>query len=440
MTEHAVIVGAGVIGLATAYRLAQDGLKVTVVDAARSGAGASTRNAGWIVPIMSTPVPAPGMLGKALRWMMRSDSPLYVQPSLRPEHVRFMASMLRHCNRDDFEHGVEALVGLNERTIALFDEYEKDGVRCEYHHTGHLLVFTTQSTMRSYQANTAPMERIGHTAVSLSGDEVRNLEPAISKNVRAGLHCPQERHLDPETLIKGLEHRCRELGVEILYDRPVTDIRLDGSVAKSLRAGDDDLPADVFVLAAGAHTGALSRLAGVPLPIQPGKGYGLDDTSRSVNLRHGVYLGEAKVAVTPMSDRLRLAGTMEFGSVDTTLNANRLRGITHAASQYLTGFRPPSQPHAWTGLRPMTPDGLPVIGPLPGKDNILVASGHSMLGVTLAPITAQIIAAHIKAGTAPSGIAHTTRSFSPQRFAPCRLRNTVTRRRDRGPVVPRHHP
>lgn len=423
MATRAVIVGAGVIGLATAYRLAQDGLAVTVVDAARSGAGASTRNAGWIVPILSTPVPAPGMLGQALRWMLRSDSPLYVRPSPRPEHVRFMARMLRHCNRADFEHGVEALTALNERTTALFDEYQRDGVRCEYHRTGHLLVFTTQSTMRSYQTETTPMARIGHPAEPLSGDEVRDLEPAISTNVRAGLRCPQERHLDPDTLIDGLEERCRELGVEFVYDRPVTGIRLTGNAATSVRAGDDDLPADLFVLAAGARTGTLSRLAGVPLPIQPGKGYGLDDTSKSVKLRHGVYLGEAKVAVTPLSDRLRLAGTMEFGSVDTTLDANRLRGITNAAGQYLTGFRPPSQSHAWTGMRPMTPDGLPVIGPLPGKDNILVASGHSMLGVTLAPITAELIAAHIKDGIERSGLA---RPFSPQRFASRRILRRVS--------------
>src|ERR687893_3031762 len=108
MTENTVVVGAGVVGLATAYRLARDGLAVTVVDASHSGAGASVNNAGWIVPIMSTPVPAPGMLGKALRWMARKDSPLYVRPSPRPEHVRFMAGMLRHCNPRDFDHGLEA--------------------------------------------------------------------------------------------------------------------------------------------------------------------------------------------------------------------------------------------------------------------------------------------------------------------------------------------
>ena len=425
MTANAVIVGAGVVGLATAYRLARDGLAVTVVDASHSGAGASVNNAGWIVPIMSTPVPAPGMLGQALRWMARKDSPLYVRPSPRPDHVRFMTGMLRHSNARDFHHGVEALVSLNERTLALFDEYERDGVRFEGHRTGHLLAFRTRRTLDAYRADTGLMERIGHRAVPLSGDELRDLEPALGTQVLAGLYCPQERHVDPASLVTGLEQRCRELGVRFLHDSPVTDIRFRGSVATSVLAGGEEVSGDVFVLAAGVHTGRLSRLARFPLPIQPGKGYGFDDTSGSVALRHSVYLGEAKVAVTPLSDRLRFAGTMEFGSFDATIDPHRLRGIVRSAHEYLPGFPATSQPQGWTGSRPMTPDGLPVIGPLPGRDNVLAASGHGMLGVTLAPVTAEVVAAQVEGGQRASGIAATARPFAPQRFAPRRTRTAA---------------
>lgn len=437
MTYNAVIVGAGVVGLASAYQLARDGLAVTVVDAAHSGAGASINNAGWIVPIMSTPVPAPGMLRQSVRWMAQRDSPLYVRPSPRPEHVRFMAGMLRHANAKDFHHGVEALASLNERTLALFDEYERDGVRFECHRTGHLLVFHTRKTLRTYQADTALMERIGHTADPLTGDELRDLEPALSTHVHAGLRCPRERHVDPASLVRGLEQRCRELGVRFLHDSPVTDIRFRGPVATSILAGGEEVPGDLFVLAAGVHTGRLSRLAGFPLPIQPGKGYGFDDTSGSVTLRHSVYLGEAKVAITPLSNRLRFAGTMEFGSSDATIDPHRLGGITRSAHEYLPGFPPRPQPHGWTGLRPMTPDGLPVIGALPGRDNVLAASGHGMLGVTLAPMTAEVISAQVVGGRRASEIAPTARPFAPQRFAPRRAREAVGGRSGRlaTPVV-----
>ncbi|MEY9849989.1 NAD(P)/FAD-dependent oxidoreductase [Streptacidiphilus sp. MAP5-3] len=422
MTDSAVIVGGGVIGLATAYRLARDGLAVTIVDAAHGETGASRHNAGWVVPIMSAPVPAPGMLGAALKWMGRKESPLRARLSPRPEHVRFMVGMLRHSNAKDFHQGLESLTTLNERTIELFDEYEKDGVRFEYHRTGQLMVFHTRKAMQGYQAAAEPVERIGHTAVPLSGDELRDLEPALGKHVLAGLQCPQERHVDPASLIDGLTRRCVELGVRFRYDSPVTDIRFRGPVVTSVVAGGEEVTADLFVLAAGVHTRRLARLAGFPLPIQPGKGYGFDETDSAVTLRHSVYLGEAKVAVTPLSDRLRFAGTMEFGSFDATIDTHRVRGIVRSAHEYLPAFSPTSEPQAWTGLRPMTPDGLPVIGVLPGKDNVLVASGHCMLGVTLAPVTAEVISAHIKGGQQVSHMAAAAHPFAPVRFAGRRAR------------------
>ncbi|WP_019354802.1 NAD(P)/FAD-dependent oxidoreductase [Streptomyces sp. AA1529] len=416
MADNAVIVGAGVIGLATAYRLAQDGLAVTVVDGADGESGASVHNAGWIVPVLSAPVPAPGMVGQALRWMTRRDSPLYIRPTPRPEHVRFMASMLRYCRPGPFQHGVAALASLSERAVPLFDRYAADGVRFEYHRTGQLMAFQTLEAMRRYQAATAPMERIGHPAVPLSGDELRDLEPALGRQVRAGLRCPQERHLDPVDLVRGLRDRCRELGVRFLQNSPVTDIRLRGRAVASVLAGGEELGGDLFVLTAGAHTGRLARLAGCPLPVQPGKGHGFDDTGGTVALRHSVYLGEAKVAVSPLSDRLRFAGTMEFGSFDTAVDRRRLAGIVRSAQEFLPGFSPGSAPRGWTGLRPMTPDGLPVIGPLPGKDNVLVASGHCMLGVTLAPVTADVVSAYVAGGRQLSEIAGAVRPFAPRRF------------------------
>ncbi|SER48683.1 NAD(P)/FAD-dependent oxidoreductase [Streptomyces qinglanensis] len=416
MADNAVIVGAGVIGLATAYRLARDGLAATVVDAADGESGASVHNAGWIVPIMSAPVPAPGMVGQALRWMARKDSPLHIRPTPRPEHVRFMASMLRYCRPGPFHHGVEALASLSERVVPLFDQYAADGVRFEYHRTGQLMAFRTLEAMRGYRAATAPLQRIGHPAVPLSGDELRDLEPALGRQVQAGLRCPQERHVDPVDLVRGLKDRCRELGVRFLENCEVTGVRLRGPAVAAVHAGGEEVGGDLFVLSAGVHTGRLARLAGCPLPVQPGKGYGFDDTGGTVALRHSVYLGEAKVAVSPLSDRLRFAGTMEFGSFDTAVDRRRLHGIVRSAQEFLPDFSPGAPPRGWTGLRPMTPDGLPVIGPLPGKDNVLVASGHCMLGVTLAPVTAEVVSAYVAGGRQLSEIAGTARPFAPQRF------------------------
>ncbi|WP_246097947.1 NAD(P)/FAD-dependent oxidoreductase [Streptomyces botrytidirepellens] len=185
--------------------------------------------------------------------------------------------------------------------------------------------------------------------------------------MRSGLHCAKERHLDPVSLVKGREERCRELGVRFLHNSRVTDIRSRGGAATSLLAAGEEIHGDLFVLAAGAHTGPLARLGGCPLPIQPGKRDGFDDITNSVTLRHSVYLGEAKVAVTPLSDRLRFAGTMEFGSSDATIDPHRVRGIARAARDFLPGYAPTQQPRTWTGHPPTTPDGLPAIGAVAGQ-------------------------------------------------------------------------
>lgn len=401
-----VVAGAGVIGLAAAYRLAGDGHEVTVVEAAsRAGSGASSHNAGWITPALSTPVPGPGMVAQALRWTLRNDSPLYIRPSPDPAHLRFLLRMLRHCNHRDFQHGAEALATLNERTIELLDAYDTDGVEFEHHRAGLLQAFRTREAMRHYAAD-----------ATLSGDEVRDLEPALGPQVQGGIRYPRERHVDPASLAVGLETACHRRGVRFRYDSPVTAVRGRGSAVSALVAGGEEIGGEVFLLAAGVRTAGLSRPAGCPLPIRAGKGYGFDDTSGSVPLRHAVCLSEARVAMTPLAGRVRFAGTMELGGADGTVEPHRLRGIVRSAGEYLKGGSPASPSRPWTGWRPMTPNGLPVVGPLPGRDNVLVASGHAMLGVTLAPATAELITAMVNAGTGADALPDTARLFLPQRL------------------------
>lgn len=223
--------------------------------------------------------------------------------------------------------------------------------------------------------------------------------------------------MDPVTLVRGLTAQCRALGVRFLHGIRVTDVHRHRDKVTGVIVGKDELRADVLVLAAGARTGALARAAGHPLPIQPGKGYGFDDISGSVGLRHSVYLAEAKVAVTPLSDRLRFAGTMEFGTFDMGVDVRRLGGIVRSAHEYLPGFSAKTRPKGWAGLRPMTPDGLPIVGRLPGSENVLVASGHCMLGVTLAPATAGIIAGAVSGSGYLPDLEHAAAPFSPGRFS-----------------------
>jgi D-amino-acid dehydrogenase len=413
---HVVVVGGGVIGLAQAYELALKGVQVTVLDARdprAPGEGASSVNAGWIVPAMASPVPAPGLMLQALRWMLRPDSPLFVRPSLDPAFLRFLFGMWRHSTDRHFRAGFEAQLRLAGATTELFQAYQDDGVEVELHRAGVLIVYLSKDKLDHQLDHLDLPERFGLEPELLRGDAVREHEPALSDEVVGGVSFPREWHLDPVSFVAGLAQRCVELGVRLVAGSRVDGLERRGELAVAATCGDERHPADAFVLAAGAWTGALSARLGVRLPIHAGKGYAIDLTPPPVQLRSMVALGEAKVAMTPLTARLRLAGTMEFGHLDERINDVRVAAIRHAPSRYLRGWQAPEGPQAiGAGARPMTPDGLPVIGRLAPYTNVHVSSGHGMMGVTLAPATARALAGVVTGGRPPEEL----RPFSPERF------------------------
>ncbi len=408
------IVGGGVIGLTSAYHLARHGVDVTVVDARTPGRGASHGNAGWVVPADVGPVPAPGMVRQGLRWMLRPDSPLYVRPSLDPQLARFMLTMARHCNRRDFRAGMRANLRLGERTIALLDEYRRDGVAFEMHEQGLLMAFATAAEFEAHCHDLDLIGEFGRTPKTLTGSEITEREPALQPGLHAALFFPDERHVRPDTLMTGLVNRCRELGVDIRAQTPVVSLRHDNDRIGAIELADGTLTADAFLLAAGAHSGGLSRTFGVPLPVRAGKGYSLDYAPPPVQVTSTILLAETKVALTPLDGALRLAGTMEFARLDTVVNDVRVAAIRRAPQRYVKHWDDPAPTTApWAGARPMTPDGLPIIGRLPGLANGYVATGHGMLGITLGPATGELIAQTIVTGKVPDVLA----PFDPRRYA-----------------------
>lgn len=411
-----VVVGGGVIGLTTAYELARNGVEVVVVDARATGLGASAVNAGWFVPAEATPVPGPGMVAQTLRWMLRRDSPVYLRPTLDPQFVAFLLTMWRRCNARDQRAGFEAHLQLAADTAEALDAYRADGIGFEMHTNGLLMVFTRAENLQHHLGNLDLVRRFDLDPRVLVGDEVRTHEPLLSEHVHSGIFFPHERHLDPRALVQGLHARLLELGVKILEHTPVTGVRTADHrgrrrvTAVATDAGPVD--GDVFVLAAGAWTGRLSALFGHRLPVRPGKGYSIDVPA--LPLGGATNLSDAKVALTPYGNRLRLAGTMEFAGLDERVNDVRVRAILRAPAAYLRDWEPPTGPlRPKAGMRPMTPDGLPVIGLLPSTENTYVTSGHGMLGVTLAAGSARALADLVVQGMPPPQLA----PFDPARFS-----------------------
>ena len=421
-TQHVVVIGGGAIGLMTAYQLATDGARVTLVDARRTGLGAAEVNAGWVCPAESAPVPGPGMISTSLRWMLRRDSPLYIRPSLDPQFVRFMLGMWRSCNAPAQQAGFEAHLRLAASSGEAYDRYRSDGLDFELRHDGLLMAFTDPHNLEHHRGLLDLARRYDRDPQVLVGDDVRVQEPLLSDRVIGGIYFPREEHLDPPALMAALHRRLVELGVTILEGAPINGAVHGRGGLVSITAGDQQVGGDAYVLCAGAWTGPVSRLLGVPLPVRPGKGYSID--VEPYDLRSSVNLSDAKVAVTPLTRNLRLAGTMEFAGLDEELNQVRVGAILRAPSAYFRDWTPPAGPVTpKAGIRPMTPDGLPVVGRLGDLTNTYVSSGHGMQGITLGPGSALALSRMVLHGEAPDVLV----PFAPQRFTRALVRRTPTR-------------
>lgn len=419
---HVVVIGAGAIGLTTAYQLATDGARVTLVDARRTGRGAAEVNAGWICPAESAPVPGPGMIAMSLRWMLRRDSPLYIRPSLDPQFVKFMLGMWRSCNAPAQQAGFEAHLRLAESSGEAYDRYRADGLDFELRHDGLLMAFTDPANLEHHRGLLDLARRFDRDPQVLVGDDVRVQEPRLSDRVHGGIYFPREEHLDPPALMRALHRRLVELGVTILEDAPINGAQQGQGGLRSITAGEEEVGGDAFVLAAGAWTGPISRLLGVPLPVRPGKGYSID--VEPYDLRSSINLSDAKVAVTPLARNLRLAGTMEFAGLDEELNQVRVGAILRAPAVYFRDWSPPTGPVTpKAGIRPMTPDGIPVIGRLGNLRNTYVSSGHGMQGITLGPGSALALSRLVLTGETPDVLV----PFAPQRFTRALVKKTPTR-------------
>ena len=405
-----IILGAGPIGVAIAYELAKEGVEVTVISP-RPGTGeAGHVNAGWIVPIMSAPVPAPGALKKSIKWLIDSQSPLKISPELNWGHISFMLSMLRFSTKKEFLHGFAALSEFGRGTLDAFDEYIKDGVDFEIHHSGVLMAFSSQAEFDSHAIEFEEVEKYGLSPVKiLTGNQMRSREPLLSSFVNQGIDCHDQYFLDPSSFIRGLKRKCEKLGVIFIETDSYITLKASGLKA-SVFLDDLKIAAENIVIAAGAQSRELLAQVKVKCPVRFGKGYCFDFLGEK-RILNALYLSEARIAVTPNTTHLRFAGTMEFGGNESKINLKRAQGILKNSSRYFTeDLTQDVAPKV--GLRPMTPDGLPVIGKVEDFSNLYIASGHAMQGVTLAPNTGKVVAELLLSKDSQIDIS----AFSPNRF------------------------
>jgi D-amino-acid dehydrogenase len=412
--RHVVVIGGGVIGAACAHYLGDAGWRVTVLDRGEFGRGCSHANCGFVCPSHVLPLASPGAISAALRTIFVRNSPLRVKPRLSLSHWRWLLAFARRCNRSDMLEAGRGIQSLLRSSRALYDDLVPSGLDCEWQPRGLLFVFHSRTAMEHYAVTDELLRtEFGAPAQPFPGDAVCELELALKPGLGGGWLYETDAHLRPDRLMRSWRTMLEARGV-IIRDRcEVRGFVRAGDRARAVATASGELPADAFVLAAGARTPFLNDHLGCRIPIQPGKGYSLT-TSRPARCPVlPMIFEEHRVAVTPMESGYRLGSMMEFVGYDESISPKRIEYLKHAAGVYLHEPVGDVVEEEWFGWRPMTPDGLPLIGKSPALSNVILAAGHNMLGLSMAPATGRLVA-ELLDGRAPH---IDPKPYRPERFS-----------------------
>ncbi len=409
-----LIIGGGVIGVCTAYYLAARGQEVTLIEKGDIAGGCSYGNAGLIVPSHSIPLAAPGALRSGLKWLLDPESPFYVKPRPNADLVAWLARFIAASREGPMRRGLAVLADLGLASRALFDDLAAiEGLEFGFQPRGVLVVFHSQHGLEDGREEAHLLQAYGLEAQVLDGAQIRALEPALQPDIVGGVHFRDDAHLDPAAFVRGLGSWLVRHGVRVQTGVEVLGFKTTGQRLSRVQTTHGDFAADQVVLAAGSWSPGMARDLKLHLPIQPAKGYTLTVRRPATCPTYPLILGEARMAVTPLGDRLRLGGTLELAGFDESINWRRVAALQRGLRRYLTGMEQLEMIELWRGLRPCTPDGLPILGRAPGASNLIVAAGHAMLGISLGPITGKL-AAQLACGEPPD---IDLAPLSPARFA-----------------------
>jgi D-amino-acid dehydrogenase len=395
MGKDVLVVGAGIIGLSVAYYAARKGHRVRVLDCGTPASmGCSYGNAGMIVPSHFVPLAAPGMVALALRCMADPESPFYLKPRPSADLAAWAWRFFRCANAEHVARAAPFLRDAHLRSRACFQEWSEEwGDDFGLERRGLLMLCKTEHGLHE-EARTAEVGReLGIPSDLLGATDAMRLEPDLRMEIAGAVYFPLDCHLSPRRLMAALLGQLAQAGVVFSWETRVEGWRERNGRIDAVRTSRGELAADEYVLAGGVWSTGLARDLALRLPMEAGKGYSLTLDAPPRLPRLCAILSEARVAMTPMGTSLRFGGTMELAGVDTEVDLARVRGIAESVARYLPDF--PAQTfrsvRAWCGLRPCSPDGLPYIGRWPEPTNLVAATGHAMMGVSLGPVTGRLV-------------------------------------------------
>ncbi len=390
-----IVVGGGTVGACCALELARAGATVTLLEKEpqicppESGAHA---NCGLLVPSHVTPLAAPGVLGQGLRWMLDASSPFYIAPRPSPALVRWLWLFRAACSTERADAAAPTLRALHETSARLHDELAAEhGEEWLFHHDGELQVFETAAGLAAAAEDVERARALGVRVEDVGAEGARHLFPGLRCELAGAFFFPEDGHLDPLRFTRTVAALAAAAGVTVATGAEVLALEPapSGVRAVTTRGG---FTASQLVLAAGAWTPQLTRGLGLRLPIEPAKGYSVDVERPAGFPELPLYLGDAHVVLTPLGDTLRLGSTLELSGWDMRVRPKRVANLRRGGERAIGLPADGPVRQIWRGPRPVTPDGLPVIGRVPGRDRVILATGHCMLGLSLGPVTGRLVA------------------------------------------------
>ena len=384
------IVGGGIIGLSTAYYLNLAGVQVSVIDRGDFSDGCSYGNAGMIVPSHFIPLAAPGVIRQGLKWLLDETSPFHIKPRLDLDLVRWLYLFARNANQKNVDQSMTLLRDMNLLSKYLYQDLKKQpGFDIGMEEKGILMLFKSEH-VREEEARTALLaNQLGLETRVLTAADLAQVEPSVKLDVLGGVHYPGDAHLIPSSLMKILKKHLQWAGVQFIPNTAITSFRtVKNQIKGVLTEQGKEIEVDRLVLAGGSWSSNLARSLKIALPLQGGKGYSMTLTGHTPKPGIPSILVEVRVAITPMGNDLRIAGTLEIAGLNSPVNPKRVRGILQAVPTYYPEIKVSGQnTPVWSGYRPCSPDGLPYIGRHQRYDNLYLNTGHAMMGLSLGPVS-----------------------------------------------------
>jgi D-amino-acid dehydrogenase len=407
-----LVIGGGIVGVCAAHSLVTRGVRTTLLERGEICSGASHGNGGWIFPSESAPIPRPGAIRQSLPWLLDPESPFSIQPRANFALMRWLWDFRRACNAKAMHESFGLRRALSLASLERVAEFsEKLDFDFGFKQRGLTLVFRTAKAMREIQHDVDLLQADGGSAHWLSVEALRERVPGLAPDLAGGLDFPEDAHITPGDFVRGLAAESARLGAAIETHTEVLGIEWARRKPVKVLTTRGEFEADEVILAAGAWTPELTGGLGIRVPVEAAKGYSIT-VEKPEDYPDLPLLIEGKIFVTPMGQHLRFGGTLELAGLDMRLNRRRLDAIARTTRAYLPGIPHKPTIEIWRGLRPLTPDDLPILGRPAGTSGLILATGHGMSGISQGPISGELVA-QLATGETP---AVDLAPFSPDRF------------------------